>query len=157
MSFALVFDPLFRVPFVNGLLLALVLPFLGSYVRLRNEWLAALGLAQVTAAGGVLAILLGVHPLAGAVGAAVIAAGVKGRTQRSGNDVYAVLLFFGWSAALLGAANSVRGEELSHALLEGQLYFTTWANLGGALALGAVVLAASPWLSKKLLLEHFFP
>lgn len=157
MSFALVFDPLFRVPFANGLLLALVLPLLGCYVRLRNEWLAALGLAQVTAAGGVTAILLGIHPLAGALGAAVIAAGVKGRTERSGNDVYAVLLFFGWSAALVGAANSVRGEELSHALLEGQLYFTTWANLGGALALVAIAAAAGPWLSKRLLLEHFFP
>lgn len=157
MKFDLVFDPLFRVPFANGLLLALVLPALGAYVRLRNEWLAALGLAQVTAAGGVMAILVGIHPLAGAVGAAVVAAGVKGRTERSGNDVYAVLLLFGWSAALLGAANSVRGEELSHALLEGQLYFTTWANLGGALALGAVLLAAGPWLSRKLLLEHFFP
>lgn len=82
---------------------------------------------------------------------------MKGRTERSGNDVYAVLLFFGWSAALLGAANSVRGEELSHALLEGQLYFTTWLNLGGALALVAVLSAAGPWLSKRLLLEHFFP
>jgi len=156
-SLSLVFDPLFRVPFANGLLLALVLPLLGAYVRLRNEWLAALGLAQVTAAGGVTAILLGIHPLAGALGAAVIAAGVKGRTERSGNDVYAVLLFFGWSAALLGAANSVRGEELSHALLEGQLYFSTGANLAGAVALLALVASAGPWLSKKLLLEHFFP
>ncbi len=157
MSFALVFDPLFRVPFANGLLLALVLPLLGCYVRLRNEWLAALGLAQVTAAGGVMAILVGVHPLAGSLGAAVVAAALKGRTERSGNDVYAVLLFFGWSAALLGAANSVRGEELSHALLEGQLYFTTWANLGGAVVLFALVAAAGPWLSRRLLLEHFFP
>lgn len=155
--FAQVFDPLFRVPFANGLLLAFVLPLLGAYVRLRSEWLAALGLAQVTAAGGVTAILLGVHPLAGAIGAAVVAAGVKGRTERSGNDIYAVFLFFGWSAALLGAANSTKGEELSHALLEGQLYFTTWANLGAAVALVALVAAAGPWLSKRLLLEHFFP
>jgi zinc transport system permease protein len=82
---------------------------------------------------------------------------VKGRTERSGNDIYAVFLFFGWSAALLGAANSTKGEELSHALLEGQLYFTTWANLGAAVALVALVAAAGPWLSKRLLLEHFFP
>ena len=157
MTLSQVLDPLFRVPLANGFLLSLVLPLLGAYVRLRNEWLAALGLAQVTAAGGVMAILVGVHPLAGAVGAAVVAAGVKGRTERSGNDVYAVLLFFGWSAALLGAANSTKGEELSHALLEGQLYFTTWANLGTAFALVAVVAAAGPWLSKRLLLEHFFP
>ena len=157
MTISLAFDPLFRVPFFNGLLLALALPLLGAYVRLRNEWLAALGFAQVTAAGGVTAILLGVHPLAGALGAAVVAAGVKGRTERSGNDVYAFLLLFGWSAALLGAANSVRGEELSHALLEGQLYFTTWTNLVSALTLVGLVAAAGPWLSRKLLLEHFFP
>ncbi len=157
MTLAQVFDPLFRVPLANGFLLALLLPILGAYVRLRNEWLAALGLAQVTAAGGVMAILVGVHPLAGSLGAAVVAAALKGRTERSGNDVYAVLLFFGWSAALLGAANSTRGEELSHSLLEGQLYFTTWANLGAALALVAVVAAAGTWLSKRLLLEHFFP
>jgi len=156
-TFAQVLDPLFRVPLANGFLLALVLPILGAYVRLRNEWLAALGLAQVTAAGGVMAILVGIHPLAGSLGAAVVAAALKGRTERSGNDVYAVLLFFGWSAALLGAANSTRGEELSHSLLEGQLYFTTWANLGAALALVAVVAAAGTWLSKRLLLEHFFP
>ncbi|MBK6403777.1 MAG: metal ABC transporter permease [Holophagales bacterium] len=157
MTLLQVFDPLFRVPLANGLLLALVLPALGAYVRLRNEWLAALGLAQVTAAGGVMAILVGIHPLAGSLGAAVLAAALKGRTERSGNDVYAVLLFFGWSAALLGAANSTRGEELSHSLLEGQLYFTTWANLGAAIALVAVVAFAGTWLSKRLLLEHFFP
>ena len=74
MTLAQVFDPLFRVPLANGFLLALVLPVLGAYVRLRNEWLAALGLAQVTAAGGVMAILVGVHPLAGSLGAAVVAA-----------------------------------------------------------------------------------
>ena len=157
MSLSLVLDPLFRVPFANGLLLAFLLPLLGAHLRLRNEWLSALGLAQVTAAGGVSAVLLGIHPLAGALGAAVLAAGVKGRAARSGNDVYAVLLFFGWSAALLGAANSTRGEELSHSLLEGQLYFTTWANLGAALALVTVVATAGTWLSKRLLLEHFFP
>ncbi len=157
MSLGLVFDPLFRVPFLNGLLLALVVPLLGAYVRLRGEWLAALGLAQVTAAGGVLAALVGFHPLAGALGAAALGAGVKGRTEKSGNDVYAVLLLFGWAAALIGAANSVQGEELSHALLDGQLYFTGWANLLGILGLGAVVAAALPWLSRRLLLERFFP
>lgn len=46
MSLSLVVDPLFRVPFANGLLLALLLPLLGAYVRLRNEWLAALGLPR---------------------------------------------------------------------------------------------------------------
>ena len=157
MSLSLVFDPLFRVPFANGLVLALVVPLLGAYVRLRSEWLAALGLAQITAAGGVLAVLTGVNPLAGALGAAVVAVAAKGRAERGGNDAYAFLFLLGWVAALLGAANSVKGEELSHALLDGQLYFTGWPNLGGALALLAVVAVALPWLSRRLLLERFFP
>ncbi|KAA0255354.1 ABC transporter [Acidobacteria bacterium ACD] len=157
MSLSLVFDPLFRVPFVNGLLLAFVVPLLGAYVRLRNEWLAALGVAQVTAAGAVVAVLAGVNPLAGALGAAVAAVSLKGRAERGGNDAYAYLLLLGWAAAFVAAANSVQGEELSHALLDGQLYFTGWANLGGAIALAAVVAAVVPWMSRLLLLERFFP
>jgi zinc transport system permease protein len=51
----------------------------------------------------------------------------------------------------------VKGEELSHALLDGQLYFTGWTNLLGALALLVTVSAALPWLSRRLLLERFFP
>lgn len=157
MNFSLVFDPLFRVPFFNGLLLALTIPLLGAYVRLREEWLAALGLAQITAAGGVAAVLVGIHPLAGALGSAVIAALVKGKAERAGNDVYAVMILLGSTTALLGAANSVKGEELSHMLLEGQLYFTSWANLGAALIFGALVAVALPRVSGKLLLERFFP
>ncbi len=157
MNFALVFDPLFRVPFLDGLLLSLTIPLLGAYIRLREEWLAALGLAQTTAAGGVLAVLAGVHPLAGAICAAIIAAIVKGRTERAGNDVYGVLILFGWSAALIGAANSVKGEELSHRLLDGQLYFTGIPNLLSALILSLAVVALLPRLSQRLLTERFFP
>ena len=37
MSLELLFDPLFRVPFATGLLLAALLPLIGMYLRLRNE------------------------------------------------------------------------------------------------------------------------
>ena len=157
MNLSLVFDPLFRIPFANGLLLALSLPLVGAYVRLRDEWLASLGLAQATAAGGVLGALLGVPPLAGALGAAAATAGLKGKLVRAGNDVYAVTILAGWCIALIGAANSVKGEELSHALLEGQLYFTTTHHLAGAACLLVAVAAGLPWMSKRLLLERFFP
>ena len=63
MSTSEVFDPLFLLPFVNGLLLALLLPLLGAFVRLREEWLASLGLAQVSAAAVVLGAIL-VEPVA---------------------------------------------------------------------------------------------
>ncbi len=157
MKLALVLDPLFRVPFANGLLLALALPLVGAYARLRDEWLASLGLAQATAAGGVLGALLGVPPLAGALGAAAATAGLKGKLVRAGNDIYAVTILAGWCVALIGAANSVKGEELSHALLEGQLYFTTGHHLVAAACLLAAVAAGLPWMSRRLLLERFFP
>jgi zinc/manganese transport system permease protein len=153
----LVFDPLFRVPFLNGLLLAATVPLLGAYVRLRDEWLASLGIAQATAAGGVVGMLVGIPPIGGALGAASLAAGVKGWYRRSGNDVFVLFLLFGWAAALLGAANSAQGEEVSHALLDGQLYFTGPAHLLAAALLAAAVALLLPRLSRRLLIERFFP
>ena len=47
---------LFLLPFLTGLGLALVLPVLGCFLRLRDEWLAALAYAHVAAAGALLAL-----------------------------------------------------------------------------------------------------
>lgn len=157
MSLGLVFDPLFRLPFLTGLGFAVVLPLLGAYLRLREEWLAALGLAQVAAAGGVLSLFAGLPALAAALLAAGIAAGIKGWMQRPGNDTYAVMILLGWSATLLLAANSPHGEELSHALMDGQLYFTGKSHLLSAGVLAAAVLILLPWLSPRLLTARFFP
>ncbi|RPJ76925.1 MAG: ABC transporter, partial [Acidobacteria bacterium] len=55
MTFPDVWDAMFLLPFLNGLLLAVLLPLVGAHVRLREEWLASLGLAQVAAAGVVVA------------------------------------------------------------------------------------------------------
>ena len=46
----LLFDPLFHVPLCVGLLASLLLPLLGCLLHAREEWLAALGIAHVTAA-----------------------------------------------------------------------------------------------------------
>ena len=51
MNLDLLVDPLFRVPFLTGLLLAGLLPLIGMYLRLRGEWLAALAFAQMASAG----------------------------------------------------------------------------------------------------------
>ena len=48
---ARVFDPLFVTPFVTGLAYSVLLPIFGAYLRLRDEWLAALAFAQTAAAG----------------------------------------------------------------------------------------------------------
>ena len=51
MNTDLLFDPLFAEPFVTGLAFAILLPLLGAFLRLRDEWLAALAFAQACQAG----------------------------------------------------------------------------------------------------------
>jgi zinc transport system permease protein len=154
------FDPLFVLPFVNGLLLALLLPLLGAWIRLREEWLASLGLAQVSAAGVVLGAIF-VEPMAlvalVALAAAALAAAVKAFLGRSGNDSYAVMILLGWSVTLIAASFSPHGDELAHALVQGQIYFTDARHLEGIAVLTVVALLLLPWLSSRLLLGRFFP
>jgi zinc transport system permease protein len=151
------FDSLFVLPFACGLLLAVQLPLLGAYARMRGEWLASLGVTQVAAAGLVLGSVAG-GTAAGALLAAAGAGLVKAMLGRqSGNDSYAVMLLVGWSGALLLAANAARGEELSHALLEGQIYFTRPLDVG-TLSVLLVVTVALLWrLSRRLLLGCLQP
>ena len=59
MNWEIFADPLFRLPFVAGLLIAAVLPVLGALLMLRDEWLAALGLAHLAAAGALLGLAVG--------------------------------------------------------------------------------------------------
>ena len=152
------FDPLFLAPFLNGLLLAVLLALLGPYSRMRGEWLASLGVAQAAAAGLLLGALVDGAATLGALLAAAAAAVAKTLLgRRSGNDGYAVMLLVGWSAALLLAANTARGEDLSRALLEGQLYFTGTPELftiAAVLAIAAVTLGT---LSRSLLLGCLLP
>lgn len=157
MNLSLVFDGMFAVAFAGGLLLAVLLPLLGMYVRLRDEWLAALGLAQAAAAGTVLgAMLLGPVAVVALLAAALAALG-KALFGRAGNDAYGYMILLGWGVALLGAANATHGAELARALTEGQLYFTGWTHLGGIAAVTTVAAIALPWLSPRLLALRFFP
>jgi zinc transport system permease protein len=153
------FDPLFLAPFLNGLLLAILLALLGPYSRLRGEWLASLGVAQAAAAGLLLGTLVdGAGATVGALSAAAVAAVAKALLgRRSGNDAYAVMLLFGWSATLLLAANTARGEDLSRALIEGQLYFTGMPDLARISVLLAVVVVAVTMMSRQLLLGCLMP
>jgi len=150
-------DPLFRLPFVTGLVFALVLPVLGMYLRLREEWLAALAFAQVAAAGSLASSILGLPPQAGALACAGGAAALKGWIARAGNNGYALLMIVGWAAAILMLANVPIAEHLGHALFDGQLYFTGTGHLAVAALFLAVTATLLPWLSQRLLLERMFP
>jgi zinc transport system permease protein len=158
MSFDQLLDPIFLLPFVNGLLLAALLPLLGAWIRLREEWLSALGLAQVTAAGVVLGAIV-MEPVGlVALAAAALAAAAKTLFGRAaGNDAYAVMILFGWATSLIAAAFAAHGDELSHALVQGQIYFTGPGHLQGIGVVFVAALALLPWLSPRLLLGRFFP
>lgn len=77
MNWDAVLDPLFFTPFVTGLLFAAVLPVLGMYLRLREEWLAALSFAQLAAAGSLVFAVLDWPVLAGGLVTAGTAAAFK--------------------------------------------------------------------------------
>ncbi len=153
----LLLDPLFRVPFLTGLVVVTLLTVVGCYVRVRDEWLAALGFAQVSAAGALLAALVNLPAMVGALTIAACAAVLKGRLARAGNDNFALMVLAGWSATLLLAKNLARGEDLEHAFVDGQLYFSGPEQLASALAIAAGVGLLLPWLSKRILAARFFP
>ncbi|HEX6591340.1 MAG TPA: metal ABC transporter permease [Moraxellaceae bacterium] len=154
---SLLFDPLFRIPLFVGLLAAFILPLLGCYLRLRDEWLAALGLAHVAAACHLLGMSLHLPLLLSGGAGAVIAVALKQWLKREGNGGYALMMLGGWAALYLIAANTTLGESLSHALSDGQLYFANAEQLL-ALAVGTgLALALLPWWNRRLLRARFFP
>src|SRR5574343_472908 len=109
---------LFLTPFLTGLALAVLLPVLGSYLRLRDEWLAALAYSHVAAAGALLALVAGLAPALGGLAAA----GLAGSTRRlfsrrlSGGAADALLLSGGWALALFAL------RRLSRHLLLARIY-----------------------------------
>ncbi|PKO37037.1 MAG: ABC transporter [Betaproteobacteria bacterium HGW-Betaproteobacteria-6] len=150
---------IFLIPFLTGLVCAIVLPLLGCYLRLRDQWLAALAYAHVAAAGALLALLVGVPPVLGGLSMAALAgAGRRLFARRlSGGAGDALLLLGGWSGAVLLAANAPMAERLGHALFDGQLYFASSQELWPVAIGGAVALLALRALSSRLLLARVYP
>ncbi|TVO58980.1 metal ABC transporter permease [Denitromonas halophila] len=136
MNIDLIFDPLFRLPFLTGLLLAVWLPVLGLYLRLRGEWLAVLGMAQLASAGALGGAVLGLPAVAGGASAGLLAALAKWGLKRPSDSAYAAMLLLGWSAAVAVMSNHPLAEQAAGAVFDGQLYFTG----GGHLAASAAVL-----------------
>ena len=153
----LILDPLFRIPFLTGFLLAATLPVLGTLLLLREEWLAALGLAHLAAASALLGLAAGLPLVLGGSAGALLGALAKGVLRVRGNVTYGFMILGGWSALLLVAANTPLGESLSHALIDGQLYFAGVVELTAALVVAALAVLTLPWLTPRLLRARFFP
>lgn len=150
-------DTLFLLPLVTGALVAVTLALLGCLLRLREEWLAALGYAHLAGAGAVIALSLGGAAVSDSLLAAATGSLAKSRAGAGGNGLYAVMILLGWSLGLLVAANTGLGETLARALVDGQLYFVGRADLIAALCLGLAAASALPWLMPRLLRARFFP
>ncbi|MCU0836574.1 MAG: metal ABC transporter permease [Chromatiaceae bacterium] len=157
MNWEIFADPLFRVPFVAGLLIAGVLPVLGALLMLRDEWLAALGLAHLAAAGALLGLAVGVPAVLGASLGALGGGAVKSIGGARGNTAYGFMILIGWSALLLAAANTSAGDALGQAVMDGQIYFAGWTELAAAVVLTGLTVPALHWLMPRLLRARFFP
>lgn len=157
MPWDLLLDPLFRLPFLTGLIFAAVLPVLGLYLRMRDEWLAALGFAHLGGAGGVVGSLMGLPPVMAALAVAGGGVAARGLVRRTGNDLYAVMILGGWAAMILGAQFDHHARTLAQTLVDGQLYFTGMDQLLTALVFAALFLVIMPWLSPRLLRARLFP
>lgn len=150
-------DPLFFLPFLTGLLFAVALPVIGMYLRLREEWLAALSFAQLAAAGSLAAAIVDLPVVGGGLVVSCLAAAFKSWLPRGGNNGYAILMIAGWGTAVLMLANVPAADHVGHALLDGQLYFTGLSNLWSAGVFTVAGGIAIVWLNKPLLLERVFP
>lgn len=150
---------LFLVPFLAGLCLALLLPVLGCYLRLHDEWLAALSYSHVAAGGALLAMLAGVPAPAGGLLAAATAALAKRplATRLGQASVFPLLLLAGWAAGMLVAANHPLAERVGSALFDGQLYFADIPRLLWLLAASCGGLLLLRRLSRGLLLSRLYP
>lgn len=157
MNWDTLFDPLFRIPFATGLLLALVLPIVGVLLRLRDEWLAALGLAHLAGASGLVGLAAGIPAILGAPLGALAGGLLKSFGRFRGNTVYALMILIGWAATLLVAANTMLGSAMGHALVEGQLYFAGSTHLSSALVYTAAAIALLPWMIPVLVRTRLFP
>jgi zinc transport system permease protein len=150
-------DPLFRIPFLVGLLVSAVLPLAGTLLRLREEWLAALGLAHLAGASGLVGLAANVPAVLGAPLGAAAGALLKTFGRFRGNTVYALMILAGWAITLLVAANTSLGSVMGHALFEGQLYFAGWIHLAAAASLTLFAAVILPRFMARLIRARLQP
>ncbi|PIE41440.1 MAG: ABC transporter [Gammaproteobacteria bacterium] len=153
---ATLFDPMFQAPWLAGACLSVVLPLIGLYLRLRNEWLAALGLAQMSAATGLIGYGFGIPIfIAGSIGGSITA--LLKNFSAANNTAYALMILAGWAITFLVAANTALGESLGHTLIDGQLYFINDYLAYTCVALLVVGITLIRLIKKQLLRAQLFP
>lgn len=152
---------LFAKPFFTGLGYAIALPLLGVYLRLRDEWLAPLALAQTAAFGAITALLAGMPVPIGAVAAALSGLafkhGLEAQVPTLHGSAYVLLLLAGWGGAALLLANFPLAGHFGQSLVDGQLYFAGTWHLLTSFFLLPLVLSVLRHESRRLLRAFCFP
>jgi len=150
-------DTFLIIPFFSGLLITVVLSAVGVLLRLRNEWLAALGFAHLAGASALIGLALHIPVVIGATIGAAIGAIIKAIARFRGNTIYALMILTGWSITLLVAANTALGSVMGHAMVEGQLYFATNLHMVAVMILTVATIAGLYWLMPIVIRSRFFP
>ncbi|KOR30859.1 hypothetical protein TI04_03835, partial [Achromatium sp. WMS2] len=154
----ILWDPLFHIPWLAGCLAAtFILPPIGVLLRLRDEWLAALGLAHLAGLSALAGLAIGIPTVLGAPVGGLIGILIKFVGNFPGNTIYVLMILIGWSCTLLIAANTPLGSVMGHALVEGQLFFATWIHLWINLCLGITIMLLWPWMSHHIIKACLFP
>jgi len=138
-----------------GLVIAVVVPVLGSFLVSRRYSLVADSLAHVSLAGVGAGLLLGVAPVLAAVpvamGGAVLLEWLRQKRQLSGEVGLAILMSMGLAIAVVLAGLS-QGSNVDFAsYLFGSIATTTPADLLALAAFGAVSLGLVLWNYRALL------
>lgn len=142
-----------------GVVVGFVAPLIGIFIVLRRLSLIADTFAHVSFAGIALGLTLGIHPLAAALGATLVAALGIERLRASGR-VYgesALAIFLSGSLALAVVLMSTRGVSASAVFgyLFGSITTASPADIRLVALLGAVVVCAVVLFYKELLYVTF--
>jgi zinc/manganese transport system permease protein len=147
-----------------GAVVAIVSAVTGVFTVMRGQSFAGHALGDVSAAGGSGALLIGLTPLAGFVGAGIVAAGVMdmiGVQRLRGRDLATGIVLgaaIGCSALFLYlGTTSGSATGATQQILFGSIFTTTPGTITAVAILGALALASLAAIARPLLLATVSP
>ncbi|NKE10074.1 MULTISPECIES: metal ABC transporter permease [Kocuria] len=127
-----------------GALIGLVGGLIGTFVMMRDMAFSVHGIAELSFAGGAIALLIGSDLVTGSLMGSIIAAviiGIVGAQSRESNSVVGVLMPFGLGVGILALALYQGRSSNRFALLTGQIVSVNDVQLVSMAVLSAVVMA----------------
>ncbi|WP_404290417.1 metal ABC transporter permease [Glutamicibacter arilaitensis] len=137
--------PLVTNSLIAGAALGIVGGLIGIFIMMRDMAFAVHGIAELSFAGAAFALLIGVDVVTGSVFGSLIAAlvlGVLGTRAKDRNSITGVLMPFGLGLGILFLSLYEGRSANKFGLLTGQIVAVDDVQLGGMLALCAVVVLA---------------